>query len=423
MQIAILGRQAGISIAELEALFGAEKITAVEDYAAIINSDQPLPQARLGGTMKSATIIKRLENMDLSEAFVHLQEFLPEHFMYLPKGKLQFGVSVYGFKAQRDWLLKRMLVLKKVIKKTGQSVRIIENKSETLESAQILYNKLTSKLGCELLLVAVGNDIIIAQTTAVQDIDDYAKRDFGRPMRDAFAGMLPPKLAQIMINLAVGEYGQFSDLSSQILDEDKIDPENSKNQDLRSKISILDPFCGTGVVLQEALLMGYSAYGTDLAERMVDYSTGNLQWLSSNFQLSASNFKIEQADATTYQWDTSKIQDLNSKIYIVCETYLGTPLSALLDRAKLNEIRHQVDSIAEGFLKNIAKQIPKGTRLTIALPAWHIGSNKFYHLPLLDQLSKLGYNRLEFVHATKSDLVYHRTDQIVARELTILEKN
>jgi hypothetical protein len=39
----------------------------------------------------------------------------------------------------------------------------------------------------------------------VQDIDAYAERDFERPMRDAFVGMLPPKLAQIMLNLAVGE--------------------------------------------------------------------------------------------------------------------------------------------------------------------------------------------------------------------------
>ena len=44
------------------------------------------------------------------------------------------------------------------------------------------------------------------------------------------------------------------------------------------------------------------------------------------------------------------------------------------------------------------------------------------HLKVLDSLEKLGYNRVEFVHANEFELIYHRPDQIVARQLTILEK-
>jgi hypothetical protein len=205
MQIAILGRQPKISLAELESLFGAENVTQLGEYAALVNAEDPLPQAHLGGTMKSAKLLTRLENTDLSGAFTYLQQSIPEHLQYLPKGKLQLGVSVYGYPATRDWLLKQMLTLKKLIKKTGQSVRIIENKSEALEAAQVLYNKLTGPLGWELLLIKDGADTLVAQSTAVQDIDAYAQRDFERPMRDAFVGMLPPKLAQIMLNLAVGK--------------------------------------------------------------------------------------------------------------------------------------------------------------------------------------------------------------------------
>ena len=121
MQVAILGRQPKLSLAELEALYGAKKLRTVSDYAVLVDSKEPLPQVQLGGTMKSATLLRRLENTELTDAFAFLQTFLPEHFMYLPKGKLQLGISVYGFKAQRDWLLKRMLTLKKTIKNTGQS--------------------------------------------------------------------------------------------------------------------------------------------------------------------------------------------------------------------------------------------------------------------------------------------------------------
>ena len=416
MQIAILGRQPEISLAELESLFGAENVTPLGKYAALVNSEDPLPQTRLGGTMKSAKLLTRLENTDLTGAFTYLQQSIPEHLKYLPKGKLQLGVSVYGYPATRDWLLKQMLTLKKVIKKTGQSVRIIENKSEALEAAQVLYNKLTGPLGWELLLIKDGADILVAQSTAVQDIDAYAERDFERPMRDAFVGMLPPKLAQIMLNLAVGE--KFLELSSQNLEED-----GPKIQDLRSKISVLDPFCGTGVVLQEAMLMGFETYGTDISEKMVDYSTKNLEWLEKQWKVENGKWKIESGDATNHTWDFSRNTANDQRITIVCETYLGKPLTSLPNQQELDRIMSEPNSIAEGFLKNLAPQIQSGTKLCLALPAWSLGNGKFKHLKMLDHLTDLGYNRLELVHATNSELIYHREDQIVARELTLLVRS
>ncbi len=413
MQIAILGRQAEISLAELESLFGATNVAPIANYAALVDSDTFLPQPRLGGTMKSAKLLTKLERTDLSGAFIYLQETIPEHLHYLPEGKLQLGVSVYGFPAKKDWLLKQTLSLKKIIKKAGRSVRIIENKKPELESAQVLYNKLTGPLGWELLLIKDGEDIVVAQTTAVQNIDDYAKRDFDRPKRDAYVGMLPPKLAQVMINLAVSDTNPQQDSA------------------------VLDPFCGTGVVLQEALLMGYNTYGTDLSEKMINYSKENIQWLKEKYitevdgrsdrildqtQDDSQRWIIEQADATTYQWNFTKIQDEKTKISVACETYLGKPLSSLPENKVLAPITKEANQIAEGFLRNIAPQLSKGTRLCVALPAWCLGRDEFLHLEVLDHLEDLGYNRLEFVHAKKSDLIYHRTDQIVARELTILEK-
>ena len=98
--------------------------------------------------------------------------------------------------------------------------------------------------------------IIIARTKKVQDITDYTDRDRNRPKRDAYVGMLPPKLAQIIINLASG------------------------NNQIAGK-RLLDPFCGTGVIPQEALLMGFDVYGTDIEQKMIDYSQINIEWLKS----------------------------------------------------------------------------------------------------------------------------------------------
>ena len=388
MQVAILGRQPKLSLAELEILFGADKLTPVGSEACLVDSAEPLPQSRLGGTMKSAKLLTRLEDTDLQGCFDYLAKSIPEHLDYLPEGKLQFGVSIYGAKAQKNWLLKQMLTLKKQIKKLGRGVRIIENKSEALESAVVLYNKLTGPLGWEILLLKDGADYIIAQTTAVQNIDDYSERDFGRPKRDAFVGMLPPKLAQIMINLA------------------SPDPEST----------VLDPFCGTGVIPQEALLMGLDAFGTDLSQKMIDYTSANLEWLCNKFQIASTRYRVEQGDATSHNWQIS------TDTAVACETYLGKPLTSLPPKSELDVVMNQSNDIAEGFLRNIAPQLKPGVRLCVAVPAWYTPSNSYIHLKMLDRLTDLGYNRLELKHASTTDLIYHRPDQIVARELILLEK-
>jgi len=45
------------------------------------------------------------------------------------------------------------------------------------------------------------------------------------------------------------------------------------------------------------------------------------------------------------------------------------------------------------------------------------------HLPLLDHLEKMGYNRVSFEHASAEELVYYRPDQLVARELLVITRN
>ncbi len=401
MQLAILGRQPKLSIAELEALFGADSISPIGDDACLVDTDFTLEQNRLGGTIKSAKVLKRFEKSNLESCFKYLEQSIPEHLNNLPEGKLQLGVSIYGDKAQKNWLLKQMLTLKKTIKKHGRSIRIIENKSEALESAVVLYNKLTGPLGWEFLLVKDGDDFILAQTTGVQNIDDYSRRDFDRPKRDAFNGMLPPKLAQITINLAVGSLPHQND---------------------NNPPGILDPFCGSGVVLQEAILMGYKVRGSDLNQKMVDYTLENLNWLSENFQIPNSEFQIEQADATSYQWTP------NPK-YIACETFLGKPLTILPSKDELDKIISEANNVAEGFLKNISDQLSAGSKLCLALPAWFSPNSPltakrspYLHLKVLDHLTDMGYTRIDLKHASSEDLIYHRPDQIVARELVILEK-
>ena len=401
--ILILGRQPQLGLAELESLYVASSIKLINNQAVGLSVDhQSINFKNIGGSIKLAKFLHELPGSDWDNTVRKIAKLLPKYINDLPEGKIKFGLSAYGFSINSGVVNRSSLFLKKTIKTTGRSVRIIPNNETSLGSAQVIHNQLTSPLGIELLVINSKSRVIIAQTVQEQDIKSYATRDHGRPKRDSKVGMLPPKLAQIIINLAVGD----------------------ANSSEKPCPLVLDPFCGTGVILQEACLMGYRAYGADLEKRMIDYTNANLLWLTAQSQFNSKSWgllqsdngqhcaKLEVADATRHQWS-------HRPDFIACETYLGRPFSSQPEPKILQEVMQDVNLIHKRFLQNVARQTEPGFRLTIAVPAWHIG-NEVKHLKILDNLEDLGYNRIEFVHVASHSLIYHREGQIVGRELVVL---
>ncbi|HUD03613.1 MAG TPA: methyltransferase domain-containing protein [Patescibacteria group bacterium] len=385
--IVILGRQPLIGLAELESLYGATCLHPVGPDAVLLDMpSSSINYSRLGGALKLGQVLTITDNKNIKSELAKLakQIELPQN------SKITIGVSAYNLDFSISVLQTTAFSIKKIFKRRGINARVIPNRDKTLNAAQILHNNLSKDNGIEILLVGKGSEIIIARTTNVQNITDYTARDRMRPKRDAYVGMLPPKLAQIIINLATSQL-------------------------LPTSTTVLDPFCGTGVILQETLLMGFDVYGSDLDKRMIDYSKTNIAWAKEKYPFVIGNVKIEVGDARNYKWQPT--------IDVVAsETYLGIPLTSAPPLDKLQSIITEVDKLHKQFLKNIHAQLKPGTRLCLAVPAW-FKNGAFLHLPTLDQLAKLGYNRVAFEHAGANDMIYHRPDQFVARELVILIRN
>lgn len=383
----VLGREPKLSLVELEALFGSENVKAFlakqgskDSNLAIVKTNK-LDFSRLGGSIKAGRI---------------LTEPVQDYLSKLPEGKITLGVSDYSPHANKKATWALALKYKNLLKRHGRNVRLIPNNDgAVLTSAASHHNQLGEKLN-HIEILKYQNDIAISIGT--QNITSYAKRDRERPARDAFVGMLPPKLAQILINIATGEF-------------EKQHP---------TKPIVLDPFCGTGVVLQEAMLMGYSTYGTDLSEKMIKYSGRNLEWLTgrtSELQKpDAPKFYLEEGDATKHSWQSAKVGCVASEIY------LGHPLSAPPDSLKLKEFQQSTKELLLSFLKNISSQIESGATLCLATPAWLRPNGSYEGVNILDEIENLGYNKLQYKHATTQDLIYYREGQIVARQLLILRK-
>ena len=389
MHIAILGRQPAIGIAELERLYS--DVSWFSDTSAVFKADS-FDIQRVGGTVKAGRVVAELPRGDWRQASMKLVHAYTQAWAGRD-GKITLGISAYGFDASSRDIQKTGIILKSKLKEKNVSLRLIPNDEPVLGTATSHHNKLGLADNKVELLVVKGRSgkIIIAESTGTQNITALARRDQERPARDAFVGMLPPKLAQIMINL------------SGIRADAAVDTPR-----------VLDPFCGTGVVLQEAALLGYAVYGTDLADKMVDYSRRNLEWLVAKYGVAA-DYGVDQGDAMNAMW--SQPIDV-----VVCETYLGQPFSAPPSASKLAEVRKNCDWIITEFLKNIGSQIALGTPLCVAVPAWNDGTDHFTHLPLINKLDQLGYRQIEFKNVSTKELLYFRPDQVVARELLVLEK-
>ena len=406
----ILGRQPALGLAELESLYGAAKLQPVSKQAVIVDVDPCLLAFdRLGGSLKFCKILTTLETTNWGQIEKFLLKVSPDHSRQMPEGKMQLGLSLYDFNETAQRITATGLSLKKAIRKTGRSVRLIPNQAAELNSAQVIHNRLTGPTGWELVFIRNSGQTIVAQTVKVQDIEAYTRRDRERPKRDTRVGMLPPKLAQIIINLAGGQ-----------LPEDKLESicDIPAGQPVPRPIldrTVLDPFCGTGVILQEALLMGYDIYGSDLEPRMTDYTKQNISWLNDIYGMEPADYRLETADATAHTW--SQPIDL-----VASETYLGRPFTGPPTPEILAQTVADCNLIIKKFLRNISGQIEPGTRLCLAVPAWQTKPDQFKHLPLIDQIDDLGYNRVSFEHAGNEDLLYYRADQITARQLLIITR-
>lgn len=383
--IAILGRQPAISMAELECVFGGSNVEQISPSAALIRTSD-LDIQKLGGTIKAGQVLMEVPRDD----WATVKKKVIQHYTDAWKdisGKQTIGASIYDWRLPPKSPSGLLMQLKSQAKALSVSVRTIPNNELALNTAASHHNKLgLSANKIELLIVRTfKGSVVIAESVGAQNITALAARDQARPKTDAFVGMLPPKLAQMMVNMSTISSG-----------------------------TILDPFCGTGVVLQEAMLLGLDAVGTDLSDKMIDYSVENLTWLRDKHRLT-STFNVTQGDAMNTIWT----QPLDA---VVAETYLGQPFSAPPSPNKLKEVQKLCDYIISEFLKNIHPQLTPNTPLVLAVPAWRDVQGNFSHLSFTRHLENLGYEQTTLKHVRHEDLLYYRENQVVARKLLLLTR-
>lgn len=372
--LAILGRQSRLSLAELETVSGRTKVEPVGQHALL--TEEP-NLSRLGGTIKIARVVSQSKQLD-EKLLLEVVELLP-----VVTSKLTLGISYYG---RRGDVLRLGMQLKKLIRSNGQSIRLVLPKlpGSALSAAQLKYNGLATPEAPEIIILEQSNRVIVALTSQYQDVDAYSARDYDRPERSTRVGMLPPKLAQILINLTGARTG-----------------------------TILDPFCGGGVVLQEARLLGFKVIGSDLALEMVKASRKNMEWLDAQ-RADLPAWSVTQADAR-------KLKLPAGVKAVVSEGDLGPAFTQSPTAIQISRAAMANTELVRAFLMNLAKQLRTGIPVVLCLPQWQT-TNKPILPAVIDEIYRLGYTLTQFAHVDAAELVYHRPGQIVGRRILVMKR-
>lgn len=390
MLLFVAGRQPELTKAELHAITGQRPHAIMPDIFAIDGMDDSLSNSffQIGSITKVMQKIDTIKASTLEELF-QLPVILTA-FRDIPPGvKVTLGVSSYGSLKKIGHRI--ALATKCALQHDGHSVRLVPDKNGMVSTATIIHNKLinkTNRLDLNFIPYHFNgtNEIIVAKTLYVQNIDDYTLRDRGKPCRDPINGMLPPKLAQIMLNLSL----------------------SATKPELRNNGMVLDPFCGSGTVGMEALLAGRSVVCSDINPIMARATYNNLTWLIDRYHLRAVNYSVSVADATKHTWELP--------IHTVASEFFLGDNYRLPPKAKdFSKNLHTCSTLAKDTLSNLSQQLPSGAGLCVAVPHWYLNGTEYdVSIP---QPKDLGFKKI-----TNSNIIYHRPGQIVGRRLLVLQK-
>jgi len=370
----ILGRNSELSAAEISAklkqLNISHRVTASEKDFVFVEAEEPdykYLQQQLAGTIKIGVIVQELQSISATE----LSKIIP-----MKDTKVNFGLSFYNCKGNIDGLGRE---IKKILKADDIKSRFVASKQYPLSSV-IVQKNLINK-GVEIVVFKTDTGLFLGRTITVQDFEYFSDLDFGRPDRDSEIGMLPPKLAQMMINLAEAPFDQ----------------------------NIYDPFCGAGTVLQQAINLGYkNVIGSDVNEKQIQASLNNLQWLEKKIEtkISADIFHSDIKNITS----TIKPQTIDN---IVCEPHMGPPIKGYETPDKIKVITNELENLYKatfGVFETILKN--NGT-IIFVLPEFKI-RDRIYRL----DLNKIMPKSLRIIQS----LPYSRPDQFVIRNILKIKK-
>lgn len=365
--IFILGRDPELSMLELKSYLDTRKIKheLVEyskkaaflklpelDFAAMIKD--------LGGISKIARVFDNIDN---------------ENLFNIKGNKLNYGLSAYDETDTEELKTELKSMFKE--QRIKATIKNPAHEDDFLGPSEVVKHELLKK-GFEI----IAYNGAYARTIAVFNPFEYEKRDKARPSQRPLE-MISIRLAKILINLSGSKPG----------------------------LRVLDPFCGIGVILQEAMLMGIDSIGIDKDREAVNASIRNTEWARNTFNCTA-KCKVVNTDSTR-QLDTKADS-------VASEPYLGPLLRKIPMENEAVKIAGQLKPMYDLLLKNLKNSV-KG-RIAIVIPRFRLYSGKRISVGFEQIIANNGYAPVQIMPEIKFPIIYLGQRGIIEREIWVIEK-
>ena len=198
----------------------------------------------------------------------------------------------------------------------------------------------------------------VATTIAVHNPFEFQKRDVEKPVqRKIFA--IPPRLARIMVNLAACSEGKV----------------------------LLDPFCGVGTILQEALLSKAKAVGVDINGWCVEAARRNMEWLKDEYGLENAEYRVLRGDV----YKLSQKIGLEQVDCIATEPDLGPALRQVPTTSYALRIAGKLEPLYHGLLEEAYKVLKCDGRLVLVSPYIKTRSGKPVTMGIAEKAVETGF--------------------------------
>jgi len=227
------------------------------------------------------------------------------------------------------------------------------------------------RVDIEIFAYTLGKKIFLGLVEQKFSSKEVEKRDMKKPeRRESLA--ISPRLAKILINLS-----------------------GAKDGDL-----ILDPFCGVGGVVQEAVLMGINCVGIDKDSEAIYGAKKNLSWLRKNYFFSSKYefLNANSLNAVNKQYDA-----------IVAESSLGELLKKKLIKEQAKKYLEEFKQGIVPLLKKFGEIKKRDAKIAITFPCFEgveifgeeisnltglkVYSSKLINFPLIEKRDRQYVNR------------------------------
>lgn len=357
----ILGRNPALSHLEVISYLEAREIkfkeVLFEENLLVLdfpNSDD-LDIQKLGGVIKIGKITFESKSEAEFEKFLDKEDIIPsEKFSYSIFGNMEPDLLKEKFKREKR---------KAVIKHGREDIKFqgnIINRLPKSDYSLFLFQDEKSK------------QIYFGITTKEYDYTEVERRDMEKPIRRESLA-ISPRLSKILINLSKVKEGQ----------------------------KLLDPFCGIGAILQEALVEGINCWGIDKDKQAIEDARKNIDWLKENYKINA---------RITFQNTDSRNAPDNQFDGIATETPLGVLLKKKPTERDAREIIENFENLIIPILQRLKDVKRDKAKIAITFPAI-----KSFRVNIQRVMGESG---LKVIHGP---ILESRPDQFISREILVLE--